>query len=200
MIRLLLALSLILGFGTAVAAQTIIPQSALDDVQAMVEAAPGDIGLVVAVTDRDRMRLVATRGYADIARKQPVTPDTRFAIGSISKSFTAIALMQMADEGRFDPDAPIARYLPDFHPHSKFAPITGHALLTHTSGLPNYLAHVASMRFLIAALGDFEPHYAPGEHFWYSNTGYQLLGYTAEAIDGRPFPLIPRNACWTRWG
>ncbi|WP_237245855.1 serine hydrolase domain-containing protein [Sphingopyxis witflariensis] len=190
MIRLLLALSLILGFGTAAAAQTTIPQSALDDVQAIVEAAPGDIGLVVAVTDRDRMRFVATRGYADIARKQPVTPDTRFAIGSISKSFTAIALMQMADEGRFDPDAPITRYLPDFHPHSKFAPITGHALLTHTSGLPNYLAHVASMRFLIVALGDFEPRYAPGEHFWYLNTGYQLLGYTAEAIDGRPFPLI----------
>lgn len=190
MIRLLLALSLILGFGAGATAQTTIPQSTLDDVQAMVEAAPGDIGLVVAVTDRDRMRLVATHGYADIARKQPVTPDTRFAIGSISKSFTAIAMMQMVDEGRFDPDAPIARYLPDFHPRSSFAPITGHALLTHTSGLPNYLAHVASMRFLIAALGDFEPRTAPGQHFWYSNTGYQLLGYAAEAIDDRPFPLI----------
>lgn len=190
MIRLLLALSLMFGFAAGATAQAAIPQSALDDVQAMVAAAPGDIGLVVAVTDRDRMRLVATRGYADIARKQPVTPDTRFAIGSISKSFTAIALMQMADEGRFDPDAPIARYLLDFHPRSKFAPITGHALLTHTSGLPNYLAHVASMRFLIAALSDFEPLYAPGAHFWYSNTGYQLLGYAAEAIDDRPFPLI----------
>lgn len=189
MIRLLVALSLIFGSGAVAAAQTAIPQSALDDVQAMVAAAPGNIGLVVAVTDRDRMRLVATRGYADIARKLPVTPDTRFAIGSISKSFTAIALMQMADEGRFDPDAPIARYLPDFHPRSKFAPITGHALLTHTSGLPNYLAHVASMRFLIAALSDFEPRYAPGAHFWYSNTGYQLLGYAAEAVDDRPFPL-----------
>ena len=127
MIRLLLALSLILGFGAGATAQTDIPQSALDDVQAMVAAAPGDIGLVVAVTDRDRIRLVATRGYADIARKQKVTPDTRFAIGSISKSFTAIALMQMSDEGRFDPDAPIIDYLPDFHPRSKFAPITGHA-------------------------------------------------------------------------
>lgn len=190
MIRLLLSLSLILAFGTGATAQTDIAQSALDDVRAMVEAAPGDLGLVVAVTDRDRMRLVATRGYADIARKQSVTPDTRFAIGSISKSFTAIALMQMADERRFDPDAPIARYLPDFHPRSAFAPITGHALMTHTSGLPNYLAHVASMRFLIAALGDFEPPYAPGAHFWYSNAGYQLLGYAAEAVDGRPFPLI----------
>lgn len=190
MIRLLLVLSLMLGLVAGATAQTGITQSALDDVRAMVEAAPGDIGLVVAVTDRDSMRLVVTHGYGDIARKQPVTPDTRFAIGSISKSFTAIALMQMADEGRFDPDAPIARYLPDFHPRSAFAPITGHALMTHTSGLPNYLAHVASMRFLIAALGDFEPPYAPGAHFWYSNAGYQLLGYAAEAVDGLPFPLI----------
>lgn len=189
MIRLFLILSLLLGLATAAAARP-IPQSALDDVRAMVDAAPGDLGLVVAVTDRERMQLVAVHGYADIARKQPVTADTRFAIGSISKSFTAIALMQMADEGRFDPDAPIARYLPDFHPRSAFAPITGHALMTHTSGLPNYLAHVASMRFLIPALSDFEPPYAPGAHFWYSNTGYQLLGYAAEAIDDRPFPLI----------
>src|SRR3546814_773512 len=62
--------------------------------------------------------------------------------------------------------------------------------MSHTSGLPNYLANVASMRFLVTALSDFEPRYAPGEHFWYSNAGYQLLGYAAEAIDRRPFPLI----------
>lgn len=189
MTRLLVLVCLLVGLGSGAAAQP-VSQAALDDVRAMVETAPGDLGLVVAVTDRDRIRLIATHGYADIARRQPVMPDTRFAIGSISKSFTAITLMQMADEGRFDSDAPIARYLPDFHPRSKFAPITGHALLTHTSGLPNYLAHVASMRFLVTALGDFEPPYAPGAHFWYSNSGYQLLGYAAEAVDGRPFPLI----------
>ncbi|MBY8823834.1 serine hydrolase domain-containing protein [Sphingomonas colocasiae] len=201
---LLAALLLALGFAftTPAAAQAETPamRAALADVRAMVESAPGDTGLVVAVTSRERLLMVATHGYADIARRQPVTAETRFAIGSISKSFNAIVMMQLADEGRFDPDAPIARYLPDFHPRSRFPAITGHALLTHTAGLPNYLTHVASMRFLIAALDDFEPRYAPGAHFWYSNSGYQLLGYAAEKIDQRPFPLILQQRVFDRLG
>lgn len=200
MIRLVLALAWLLGLGGGAFAQTALSQAALDDVRAMVAGAPNEYGLVVAVTDRDRMRLVATHGYADIARKLPATADTRFAIGSISKSLTAITLMQMADEGRFDPDAPVSRYLPAFRPAPKFAPITGDSLLRHTSGLPNYLAHVASMRFLIKALDGFEPRYAPGAHFWYSNSGYQLLGYVAERIDGQPFPLILQRRVLDRLG
>src|SRR3546814_7242473 len=94
------------------------------DILARVGWAEGDTALVVAVTDRNRMLMVASHGFADIDRRTPATPGTRFAIGSISKSFTAVALMQMADEGRFDPDAPIARYLPDFRVRSAFAPIT----------------------------------------------------------------------------
>ena len=193
MIRLLFLFALALGLAGAAVAQEnddAKRDAALADIRAMVEGAAGDTALVVAITDRDRTLLVASHGYADIDRRVPATADTRFAIGSISKSFTAVALMQMADEGRFDPDAPIARYLPDFRPHSAYAPITGHSLLSHSSGLPNYLSHVASMRFLATALQDFEPRYPPGEHFWYSNSGYQLLGYAAEAIDKRPFPLI----------
>lgn len=193
MIRLLLLFALALGLAGAAVAQgsdDAKRDAALADIRAMVEGAAGESALVVAITDRDRTLLVASCGYADIDRRVPATSDTRFAIGSISKSFTAVALMQMADEGRFDPDAPIARYLPDFRPRSAYAPITGHSLLSHSSGLPNYLSHVASMRFLATALRDFEPRYPPGEHFWYSNSGYQLLGHAAEAIDKRPFPLI----------
>lgn len=175
-------------------------EAALRDIRAMIEAAPGEAGLVVAVTDREQVLLVAAHGYADIAAKRPVTAETHFAIGSISKSFTALTLMQMADEGRFDPAAPIARYLPDFHPRSPYPAITGHALLTHTAGLPNYITNVASMRFLIAALNDIEPGYAPGAHFWYSNSGYQLLGYAAERIDKLPFPLILQHRTLDRLG
>lgn len=195
-----LALGLVLAAPAAAQTETPAMRAALADIRAMVEAAPGDTGLAVAVTSRERLLMVATHGYADIARRQPVTAETRFAIGSISKSFNAIVMMQLADEGRFDPDAPIARYLPDFHPRSRFPAITGHALLTHTAGLPNYLTHVASMRFLIAALDDFEPRYAPGAHFWYSNSGYQLLGYAAEKIDRRPFPLILQQRVFDRLG
>lgn len=202
---LLAALSLALGllFVAPIAGaqtETAAMRAALADVRAMVEAAPGNTGLAVAVTSRDRMLMATTHGYADIARRQPVTAETRFAIGSISKSFNAIVMMQLADEGRFDPEAPIARYLPDFHPRSRFPAITGHALMTHTAGLPNYLTHVASMRFVIAALNEFEPRYAPGAHFWYSNSGYQLLGYAAEKIDQRPYPLILQQRVFDRLG
>jgi CubicO group peptidase (beta-lactamase class C family) len=174
--------------------------AALTDVRGMVEATTDEWGLVVTVTDRRQTRLVATHGYADIERRVPVTADTRFAIGSLSKSFLALTLLQIADEGHFDPSAPIARYLPDFQTRSTFAAITGHSLLTHTSGLPNYLPDVASMRFLIAALEDFEPRYAPGAHFWYSNAGYQLLGYAAERIDKQPYPLILKRRVLDRLG
>jgi D-alanyl-D-alanine carboxypeptidase len=182
------------------ATSTASMDAALADVRTMVETAPGELGLVVAVTDRDQLRMVATHGYADIERRMPVTPETRFAIGSISKSFTAITLMQLADEGRFDPDAPISRYLPDFHPRTTFPAITGHALLTHTAGLPNYMTDVASMRYLIAALNEFEPRYAPGANFWYSNSGYQLLGYAVERIEHRPFPLVLQQRMLDRLG
>ncbi|HET6523558.1 serine hydrolase domain-containing protein [Sphingopyxis sp.] len=193
MTRLLLLLAFLIGAIVPAAAKEgggTDREAALADIRAMVEGASGDSALVVAITDRDRSIMVAAHGYADIDRRIAATGDTRFAIGSISKSFAAVALMQMADEGRFDPDAPIARYLPDFHVRSSYAPITGASLLSHTSGLPNYLANVASMRFLITALAGFERRYAPGEHFWYSNSGYQLLGYAAEAADRRPFPMI----------
>ena len=204
--RWLLILVLSLGLAAAVpgggarAAPGARFDGALADVRAMVEEAPDEWGIAVAVTDRERLRMVAVHGYADIERRHPVTADTRFAIGSLSKSFTAITLLQLADEGRFDPASPIARYLPDFHPRSAFPAITGHALLTHTSGLPNYLHHVASMRFLIAALNDFEPRYAPDAHFWYSNAGFQLLGYAAERIERLPFPLILQRRVLDRLG
>lgn len=174
--------------------------SALADVRAMLAASPDATGLAVAVTDRDQTLMVAMHGDADIERHLPVTAETHFAIGSISKSFAALALLEMADEGRFDPAAPVARYLPEFHPRSTYAAITGHSLLTHTSGLPNYLHNVASMRAEIAALNELELTYEPGAHYWYSNSGYQLLGYVAERIDGIPYPLVLQRRVLDRLG
>lgn len=174
--------------------------SVLPEIQDMVANAPGNMGLVVAVTDRDKLRLVAAHGYADFKTRQQVSADTLFAIGSISKSFTSIILMQLWDEGRFDPDLPFSRYLPDFRPGTKFAPITGAALMTHSSGLPNYRSDTASMRYLTVALNGYQPLYAPGAHYWYSNSAYQLLGYGVERIEGAAFPSILQRRVLDRLG
>jgi hypothetical protein len=77
--------------------------------------------------------------------------------------------------------------------HSRFAPITGHDLLSHTSGLPDYLPDSASSRYAALELKDFEPSYAPGAHWWYSNTGFQLLGYVLENIEHEPYTKIVRR-------
>jgi D-alanyl-D-alanine carboxypeptidase len=175
-----------------------VRDAALADVRDMVASSSGDQGLAVAVTDRSGVVLVATHGYADIKTHKRVEPDTLFAIGSISKSFAAVTLLELNDEGRFDPTAPIARYIPELKIRSSFPAITGHALLSHSAGLPNYMTNVASMRQVVGALEDFTPSYASGTHFWYSNTGYQLLGYAAEHIERRPYPIILQRRIFDR--
>jgi D-alanyl-D-alanine carboxypeptidase len=157
-------------------------------------------GLVIGITDKHALVKVITYGYADIKTHAPVTPETRFAIGSISKAFTAISLMQLSEEGRFDPHAPITRYLPSFAVKSQFRPITGHDLMSHTSGLPNYLPDTASSRYAAIQLHDFTPTYEPGAHWWYSNTGFQLLGYVLEDIEHGVYTKIVRRRVLGRIG
>jgi D-alanyl-D-alanine carboxypeptidase len=144
-------------------------------------------GLVIGITDRNRTQGVIVHGYADLKNKIPLTADSPFAIGSISKSFTAVALMELRDEGRFDPQVPIVRYVPWLKVSSPFPPITGHHLLSHTSGLPLYRADLSSSRYAAYALRAFRPSYRPGAHFWYSDLGFQLLGYAIEEITGTPY-------------
>ena len=150
-------------------------------------------GLVIGISDRHSLRKVIVHGYADLKTRTPLTADSRLAIGSISKAFTSVALLQLADEQRFDPHAPITRYLPWLEIHSTFAAMTGHDLMSHTAGLPYYLTDSASSRFAGLELKGFEPTYAPGAHWQYSNTGYQLLGYALENIEGARFSEVIRR-------
>jgi CubicO group peptidase (beta-lactamase class C family) len=157
-------------------------------------------GMVIGVTNRTQVLKVGAYGYADLKTKARVTPETLFEIGSVSKSFTAIALMELFDEGRFDPQAPIGKYLPWFEVKSGFRPITGRDLLTHTAGLQNYRPDLSSMPFAAWSLRDFEPSYAPGEHFWYSNLGFQTLGYALEHIEGASYDSIIQRRVLNRAG
>lgn len=144
-------------------------------------------GLVLAITDRNHLIRIRTYGYADVRTKQPITPDTLFEIGSISKSFTAIALLQLREQGKFDPQQPITRYLPWFSIHSNYRPITGHDIMTHTAGLPRDRDDVPSSLYQAAGVRDRWTGYEPGRYFAYSNIGYQIMGYVLQEITRNPY-------------
>ncbi len=144
-------------------------------------------GIAIAVTNRERTLRVATYGYADIAARTPVTPDTLFEIGSIGKSFTSIVLLQLHDAGRLDLHAPVTRYLPWFRVQSGHAPITVHHLMSHTASIIMGTDFAPDSRYEVWALRDTETGSPPGEWFHYSNVGYKALGYLLEEVLGQTY-------------
>src|SRR5438270_4727508 len=144
-------------------------------------------GISVAITDRNGLMRISNYGFADMKTRAPITPDTLFEIGSISKSFTATALLQLHEEGKFALKQPVTTYLPWFSIHSKYAPITSHDLLTHTAGLPRDRDDVPSSPYQAAGVRDRWTGYAPGQHFAYSNVGYQIMGNVLGEITKEPY-------------
>ncbi len=148
----------------------------------------GAPGMTLALATREGLLRASSYGFADTKAGARVQSNTLFEIGSISKSFVALALMQMREEGKFDPSQPITAYLPWLKIQSKFAPITGHHLLSHTSGLPDGVPLE-----LIGPDQSLWTGFAPGEHFAYSNVGYDLLGLLLEVIDRQPMAVVLRK-------
>jgi D-alanyl-D-alanine carboxypeptidase len=145
----------------------------------------GTPGLSVAITDRSRTLRVIALGYANVESRRPVTPQTRFAIGSITKSMTALALLQLSDAGRLDLSAPVQRYLPWFEIDAKGAPIAVHQLLSHTAGLPDDYAAEAGYTYDIVALRAAQTLFVPGTSWSYSNDGYATAGAILARLDAR---------------
>src|SRR5579884_671592 len=139
-------------------------------------------GMTLGLTDSSKTVRTAGYGFGDIDKRVAVNEHHLFQIGSITKSFVAIVLLQMRDEGKLDLQKPVLDYLPELPIDTPFGPITVHHLLTHTSGLPNNLGV-----FLGDAGARLVQGYKPGEHFYYCNTGFGILGLLAGKIDGRPW-------------
>lgn len=173
---------------SVVSASTLVQSAAvqplfvrLDEFIARHMRETGAPGLTLALANRDGLIRVSTYGYADTKAGSRVVPETMFEIGSISKSFVSLALMQLRDEGKLDLNKPIVEYLPWLKINSKFQAITTHHILSHTAGLPG------APLLLDALLAELWTAYEPGKRFLYSNTGYNILGFLIEAIDKRPF-------------
>jgi D-alanyl-D-alanine carboxypeptidase len=150
-------------------------------------------GIALAVTSRDGLLMTSAYGFADLRAKVPLTPAHLFEIGSISTAFTAIALLQQRDGGRFNPDANIMTYLPWFSIRSEYEPLTGHHLLTHTAGLPRDRDDIPSSLYQAVPPRDQFAESRPGTRYAYSNVAYQVLGYALAAIAGRPYADVIRD-------
>ena len=182
------------GLLTGLPAQAASSPPSLSDALAAIAAyAPralaeqGAPGMSVAITDRTHVIQLLALGYANVESKTPVTAQTRFPIGSITKSMTALALLQLADSGSLDLDLPVTRYLPDFLIDSAAKPILVHQLLSHTSGLPDDYSFPYGYGDAIYNLRRASVLFAPGTAFSYSNDGYATAGAILAALDKRPW-------------
>jgi len=137
-------------------------------------------GLTLGLADTSKTLRAVGYGYANVDLRLPVTADHLFQIGSITKSFVALVLLQLRDEGKLDLQKPILEYLPWLPITESFGPITVHHLLTHTSGLPDNQSVFSSDPEARLAQG-----FQPGEHFHYCNAGFDILGELAAKLDGR---------------
>jgi D-alanyl-D-alanine carboxypeptidase len=136
-------------------------------------------GMALGLADSSKVLRTAGYGFADVDKRIGVNEHHLFQIGSITKSFVALVLLQMHDEGKLDLQTAVLDYLPELPIDAPLGPITVHHLLTHTSGLPDNLG---------VFLGDPNARivqgFKPGEHFHYCNTGFGILGLLAEKLDG----------------
>jgi CubicO group peptidase (beta-lactamase class C family) len=147
-------------------------------------------GLACAVTDRAETLWLSSYGFAELASQRPLENHHLFEIGSIGKSFTCLALLQLHEQGLLDLHAPVSESLPWFQPHSDFEPITPHHLMTHTAGMTVGADFAPSAKFEAWALQWAHIRYAPGTTYRYSNAGYKLLGFLVEDVAGTNYGKV----------
>ena len=133
-------------------------------------------------------------GFADISTRRPFTPDTQFEIGSLTKPFTAAAILKLQDDGRLSTNDPLSKFFPDV-PADK-AGITLHQLLTHSAGFPLVIPPVGSGNSDLEPLGRAEflrrafatpLLFEPGSRIEYSNGNYSLLAAVVEVVSGQDY-------------
>lgn len=152
-------------------------------------------GAVTVVVSKSKVLHLECDGYADVAGKKPMTPDTLFWIASMTKPVTGTALLMLQDEGKFKVSDPVAKYIPEFAnlktPSGKPANLTITQIMTHTSGLGEATGPEAQKA---KALADLVPlwlaapmQYEPGSHWRYTQSGINAGGRIVEVVSGMSF-------------
>jgi CubicO group peptidase (beta-lactamase class C family) len=163
----------------------------------------------VLVADQGKVMYKKGFGMANMEWDIPNKPNTKHRLGSVTKQFTAMLILQLVAEGKIDLQAPITTYLPDY-PKENGDKITTHHLLTHSSGIPNYTAFpdffAAESRNpytpdqFVKKFEDKELEFTPGEKFNYSNSGYFLLGVLIEKLSGKTYEEMLHEKIFTPLG
>src|SRR6202166_1851093 len=151
--------------------------------------------LSIAIIDDQQIVWAEGFGMADPKSKIPATADTVYRIGSVSKLFTDIAIMQLVERGELNLDAPVTDYLPEFHPKNSFGtPITLRQLMSHRGGLlpeppvGNYFeTSQPTLAATVHSLNDTELVFAPNTRTKYSNAAIAVVGYLLEARSHEAF-------------
>ena len=148
-------------------------------------------------------KVLFSKGYgmANLEHDVPNTPQTKYRLGSITKQFTAMAILILQEQGKLNVHDKIKKYLPDAP--KAWDEITIEHLLTHTSGIYNYTESLeflktlpvrVTLKELIAKFKDKPLNFKPGEKYSYSNSGYIVLGQIIETASGQNYPSFLKQA------
>jgi len=163
--------------------------------------AEGRFSGTVLVAREGRPVFRKSYGLANREWDAPATEDTRYRIGSMTKQFTAVSILQLAEAGKLALDDPVSRYYPEAPP--AWGAVTLRHLLTHTSGIvshPSFHGPFAAQarqdwtpEQIVALTRDQPLAFTPGARFAYDNTGYDLLGLIVERVSGEPYAAYLRD-------
>lgn len=200
------ALALVLGIGSPILAAS---SPALEaEVDAYLQPLL-DLDLIsgsILIAKGDEVLLAKGYGLANREHGIPNTPETKFRLGSMTKQFTAMGILVLANQGKLRLDDPLSKYLPDYPNADK---ITLHQLLSHTSGVSSYNAVEGygenyikpwSIDEVIEWFKDDPLQFEPGEDWAYSNSGYVLLAKVIEVVSGQDYDDFLREAIFEKLG
>jgi CubicO group peptidase (beta-lactamase class C family)/D-alanyl-D-alanine dipeptidase len=206
-LRITLPAFALLAFSSPAFAQPSVPaaepyRAAVAELEKLIKHEVDDKklpALSIALVDDQKVVWAAGFGFQDRAKKIPATAETVYRVGSVSKLFTDVAIMQLVEEGKLDLDAPVAKYVPDFKPSYKEGQkqITLRMLMAHRSGLireppvGNYFDPTEpSLEKTAASINGIELVYPPGEREKYSNAAIGLVGFTLQKSQNEKFETV----------
>lgn len=165
-------------------------------------------GAAVLIAQNNQVVYLKSFGMANLEANSSLSPQHIFRIGSVTKQFTAVAILKLAEEGKLSLQDPVTKYLPDYPTRGQ--QITLEHLLTHTSGIPSYTnsplwtPEVRRKDFspfeLIQFFKSDSLEFAPGTAWNYNNTGYFILGYIIEKVSGQSYATYLRDKLFTPLG